>query len=349
MANPYAAIKRVEDIVEPKTTYNILNPHSKEPSGTKGTNKPRLGKPNMVGRVAPHRRGADYESKEDKRKHAADKSDDKKDTKNKKEKTHGKNRRKKKNMSTEAIKFIIDNHGKQISGKVEEFPDKPALAEAANKFMFTCMKGWESKDGKITNAKSGLELSSSDWTLNEDTTLSLRNIGRLNEDWLYELMNKARTISEAVDYEAYVDQDDLAESLNSASGIIKKLDDARVQEYIIDAAKNDNVDPKVLREVMKEIGINWRLLGCSIEGSTVYIDLMVKYSEDGTQKGVVKKDLSIEVKPGLKVMERDADRQPEVSEPEEPAIEPETEPDIDDEDDMAELTESIRSMLRWTN
>lgn len=286
MANPGPTKYRVLKKIAPLTRQNILNPHHKEPSGTEGTAKRRLGSINIKGRVTPHRRGANYDSKKSKR-----------------------NRRKNKmNETKTALKVILDNHNRDISSIIESVDDPSHIAATAKNLMKTCLGGWSYNDEQtsLLSGDKSLVVSASMFYLTEDSTIKPKNHNlELNYDWLYKLATAAdQAINEesktyGTRYQEF-NIDQISDALSNASKVLKSLNDEQIKQYILEyEANRGEANLKILKSVLEDADKtpNWRLEDVEIDGTMVHIIIRVKYTLDGTEKGVVDRKLSIEVRP----------------------------------------------------
>lgn len=290
MANPGPAKYRILKKIEPISTASIVNPHSKEPSGTRGTHKRRLSSLNPKGRVTPHRKGASYVSNKAKR---------------------TKRRLSKMDETVKIIRSIIDNHKGDVHSVIESVDDVNELSKVAKNLMKTCLGGWSRSGDMLVSSDNTLQVHSQSFDLMEDTTLRPKRGVSLNYDWLYRLASAADHIvnEEEITYGSRYQEfsiDRISDALSNASKVLKGLDDDQIKKYILEQeASEGDVNIRLLRDVLDDADKtpNWRLEKVKVEGSSVHIIIRVKYSRDGTEKGIVDKHLSIEIRPSHAVEE----------------------------------------------
>lgn len=245
-----------------------------------------------------------------------------------------------------AIRYILENHGQDVDQVVSNYNDKKALATVATKCMATCLSGWKETEFGLVSEHTDMVLSKNSWVVAEDGSAELENGFKFDYDWLYELSNATKTLTEAVDSidDQVRDQDAFSDTLTNAAALLRKLSDKEVKKYILNAAKQeDDVDVMNLKEVLENTGVNWKFVGAEVDGEKINLLIKVKYSTDGTQEGVVEKKLSIEVKPSIadvteteKISDKELNlsfAQPYESEPNESEEKPET----DDEREEIEI------------
>jgi len=271
MANPGPAKRRVEKKLAPKTLANILNPDEEMPSGTENP-KRRLAKGNATARITVRRKTPqNYISRKAKR-----------------------NRRE---TMKEAIETIFKNHGENINTIIEESTDITGIKKAARMLYTTKFTGWYSKEGTIQHNESHLKLDNKHWTLNEGK-VSLTNGQKLDYDWLYQLS----TINEDTNTEFNnVNPKELASSMRVTSKILDTLDSARAKEYLINYYKGKGKDTTKLEEILKEKEIIYKVNDVNIKSdNTIQIEISVRFSEDGTEKGHRTEVITINIGPELK-------------------------------------------------
>lgn len=212
-----------------------------------------------------------------------------------------------------AVRYILENHGRKIDEVVSGYNNKELLSKMARKCMSTCLSGWQEAEHGLISDNTDLVLSRNSWEITEEGTARLRNGFKFDYDWLYDLSN-AQLITEDID-ETALDKDSFSDALSNAANLLRKLSDKEVKKYILNAAKEDeDVDLMNLKEVLEDTGVNWKFIGAEISGDKVNLLVRVRYTKDGTQEGVIEKKLSIEVKPGADV--RDATSGDETSDKE---------------------------------
>lgn len=283
MASPYSTKYRIDKKIEHKITPgNILNPPEKKPSANDGGEHRRLRKmSSTIKRI--HRRGANYDS----------------------------SRRCKRNKMKmkEAIEIILANHGDSIEQMLEESNDINAISLAARNLITTCLGGWSCQDNYMISQDNKIRLPANQWSLNEDSTITNKMGVSLNYDWLYDVVQKTDKIL-CEENQKSIDKNLLADTLSNAASVVRRMSDNNVIKYVISAAKQDGTeDISKLRDVINDTGINWKITGADINGDKIYIHLKVKYSTDGTQKGVVGKNLEIEVRPSDIVREEPSEEE----------------------------------------
>jgi len=201
----------------------------------------------------------------------------------------------------DTIKYIIENHGKNVSDVANNYGDKETLSKMAQKCMATCLSGWAESDGELVSENTNLVLSMGSWEIAEDGSAQLHGGFKFDYDWLYNLAN-ANLIKEDMDVddvdEQEIDKDIFSDTLSNASNLLRKLSDKEIKKYVLNAVKSDeDVDVMNLKEILEDTGVKWKFVGAEIENEKINLIVRVRYTKDGTQEGVVEKKLSIEVKP----------------------------------------------------
>jgi len=198
------------------------------------------------------------------------------------------------------IKYIIENHGKNIKSVAGSFEDKEMLSKMAQKCMATCLSGWTESGNELVSENTNLVLSKDSWQIAEDGSAKLHGGFGFDYDWLYDLTN-ADLIREDIDIdetETELDIDTFSDTLSNASNLLRKLSDKEIKKYVLNAVKSDeDVDLMNLKEVLEDSGVNWKFIGAEIIDEKINLLVRVRYTKDGTQEGVVEKKRSIEVKP----------------------------------------------------
>lgn len=268
MANPQPTKYRVQRKVSSLTLPEKLNPRNKKPHGK--THR-RLSTINPKVRVTPHRKGVKPIKRRPK-------------------------------MSLEhVLATIVKRHGQTPSTVIEEAGDPTMVSTIAKQLMKTFMRGWK-QEGNAFVYKDGVTFPASSFQLREDTSLTPATM-KLDFDWLYELASAADVVTEDSYGSSVQDLDinRLADTLWNASKLLRSLSDNEVKKYILDRAHAAGQNTKIISQSLDDVGVNWRLENIKINGMVIDVIIRVKYSEDGTNNGVVEKTLSVEVRPGNEV------------------------------------------------
>jgi len=171
----------------------------------------------------------------------------------------------------DAVKYLIENHGRNVRSILRGFQDKKLLSRIATKCMSTCLTGWKTSGADLISDNTNMVLSGQSWKVLEDGRAGLKNGFEFDYDWLYDVAN-GNVITEDID-ETEVDVDTFSDTLSNASNLLRKLSDKEIKKYILNAAKNEeDVDMANLKEVLEELVAGKDVsipqtgaLGCSIK------------------------------------------------------------------------------------
>lgn len=324
----------------PDTLYKILNPHSKEPSGTTNPRR-RLSTKRLGDRAARlNRRGGDFVSRASKIKHEdqEERPTDGERTKKTKKAVFLNNllammgEDKIMESLKESISLILHHHNGDIDHILSEIKDSEVLVAASKKFLQASMKGWI--DVGTSFIRDDISLSKSFWILNEDTSLRPLNMDEpLNYDWLYDLVRRSDMLMEDADRSVRnpkVYAEELSETFANAAKTLRSLS-GEIVDYIMSAVKKsgENVNMELLkRSLTTENLYDWELYEPSIEGTVINLKVKVKYSSDMSKQSIKEMVINIPIKSGYDV---------EIVSETEPGVEEsEYNPDIELEDEEKE-------------